>query len=114
MYKADVQLCRNDEDLVLDQVVLDMKSLQDSVPHTLQDFTHLPLITKAQIDTAKAHFVQLPYGIHLWNKSVIDKRRYELIEPVSVDLCYTKSNFIFRRMHQRLLSPKKSKKVANL
>uniref|UniRef100_A0AC34GY35 ELYS-like domain-containing protein n=1 Tax=Panagrolaimus sp. ES5 TaxID=591445 RepID=A0AC34GY35_9BILA len=82
MYKSDELISKASTDNILNQVMNDMKNPQKEVPKSLNDFYNLPLMNQNQIDTAKVYFLKLKHGVHYWNKSVLEKRRYELILPV--------------------------------
>jgi hypothetical protein len=76
MHKSDEMISNaKSTDAGLEQVVKDMRNPQDEIPKNLNDYYNLPLMNQNQIDTAKGYFSKLDFGVHYWNKSVLDKRR---------------------------------------
>uniref|UniRef100_A0A914YT43 ELYS beta-propeller domain-containing protein n=1 Tax=Panagrolaimus superbus TaxID=310955 RepID=A0A914YT43_9BILA len=88
MHKSDEMIAKAGTDNILDQVVNDMENPQKEIPKNLNDYCNLPLMNQNQIDIAKEYFLKLKHGVHFWNNSVLEKRRYELIlstDPPSND-----------------------------
>lgn len=84
MYRSDVVISEDENDAVLANIIYDIKNPQDETPKSVEDFKNLPLVSQSQIETAKQCYLKMPHGIHHWNAAVIEKRRFELILPVSV------------------------------
>uniref|UniRef100_A0AC35GXD0 Uncharacterized protein n=1 Tax=Panagrolaimus sp. PS1159 TaxID=55785 RepID=A0AC35GXD0_9BILA len=81
MHKSDETISNvKSTDVGLEQVKKDMRNPQNENPKKLDDYYNLPLMNQNQIDAAKEYFSKLDFGVHYWNKFVLDKRRYELIE----------------------------------
>ena len=81
MYHNDLKACRNitaiEEPIITSQAPA---VEQQSETIKLED---LPLMNRADIEAAKAKYLNIPNGLHLWNLAVIEKKRFDLVEIIN-------------------------------
>ena len=81
MYHNDLKVCR-DISSTQEPMITDEAPVVESQSEKI-NLDDLPLMNRADVESAKAKYLNIPNGLHLWNLAVIEKKRFDLIEVIN-------------------------------